>query len=366
MDLTFVSGNPHLPQVVGGVEVNTHELATELVQRGHRVSVVAKLSLRNVFGVRRAARGLFGGRRTWVDRDLGYPVFRSRRPWDPPADCADSSVAVVQNGGMLELAAGFARIGVPSVAYLHGLGFETWSQKAGSALPFRGYIANSQFTAERLRRAFGLDAVIIPPLFRRERYLTRVEGDAVTFINPVPEKGVDLALSVAALCPEIPFSFVCAWPLGVSGMAMLKHKLRLFPNVTLRRRSSDMRPIYRNTRILMVPSQWEAETWGRVVTEAQFSGIPVVASNRGGLPEAVGAGGLILGYDQPAEIWAEAICDLWSNPARYRELSQAALAHSARPALDPDRQLAILLGALECFVGSAGAKSSTAPAASLA
>ncbi len=43
MDIAFVSGNPHLPQVMGGVEVNTHELANELVRRGHRVSVLAKL-----------------------------------------------------------------------------------------------------------------------------------------------------------------------------------------------------------------------------------------------------------------------------------------------------------------------------------
>lgn len=351
MEIAFVSGNPHLPQVVGGVEVNTHELATELVRREHAVSVMAKLSLRNFFGLRRVAGGLVSGSRVCMDRDLGYPVFRSRRPWDPPAELARCAVAVIQNGGMLDLAAGFARIGVPSVAYLHGLGFETWPRKLGRKLPFRGYIANSQFTAGRLRRAFGVDSVVVPPLFRRERYLTPVEGDAVTFINPVPEKGRDLALAVAALCPEIPFRFVCGWPLGVRRLAALKRQLRALSNVTLWPRSSDMRSVYRETKILIVPSQWESETWGRVVTEAQFSGIPVIASKRGGLPEAVGPGGLMLGHDQPAEIWAAAIRALWSNPAQYRELSEAALAHAARPALDVDQQLGILLSALEGFVG---------------
>ena len=53
MNITFVSGNPHLPQLVGGVEVNTHELARELTGRGHQVCVLAKLSLRNGFGLRR-------------------------------------------------------------------------------------------------------------------------------------------------------------------------------------------------------------------------------------------------------------------------------------------------------------------------
>src|SRR5262245_22038063 len=65
--IALVSGKPHLPQMVGGVEVNTHELAGELIRRGHRASVVAKLSLRNVFGVCRAARTAVNGRGVWND-----------------------------------------------------------------------------------------------------------------------------------------------------------------------------------------------------------------------------------------------------------------------------------------------------------
>jgi glycosyltransferase involved in cell wall biosynthesis len=98
--------------------------------------------------------------------------------------------------------------------------------------------------------------------------------------------------------------------------------------------------------MLLVPSQWESETWGRVVTEAQFSGIPVVASSRGGLPEAVGAGGTILTHDAVAELWAATIRDLWRDDRRHRALSQAALAHAARPAIDPDYQLPLLLETL--------------------
>ena len=54
----------------------------------------------------------------------------------------------------------------------------------------------------------------------------------------------------------------------------------------------DMRSVYRDTKVLLVPSQW-LETWGRVATEAQFSGIPVLASRSGALPEAVGPGGIL-------------------------------------------------------------------------
>jgi glycosyltransferase involved in cell wall biosynthesis len=348
VDIAFVSGNPHLPQVIGGVEVNTHELAGELIRRGNRVWVVAKLSLRTGFGLWRAARIGVLGRNFSVDRELGYPVFRSRRPWRLTDELPRPAVAVVQNGPMLDFAAVFARFGVPSVAYLHGLNFEDWAAGATPvALPFRGYIANSRFTAERFRHRYGLDTVVIPPLFRRERYVTQAGGPMVTFINPVPVKGMELALEIAERCPDIPFCFVRAWPLGMSEGARLRRQLRRFGNIQLRDPTSDMRSVYRDTRILLVPSQWEAETWGRVASEAQFSGIPVVASNRGGLPEAVGPGGIILGYDQPATIWADALRRLWFDARRYSELSEAALRHAGRPELHPDRQVDLLVETLE-------------------
>jgi len=348
VDIAFVSGNPHLPQVIGGVEINTHELAGELIRRGNRVWVVAKLSLRNGFGLWRAARSGVLRRNFSVDRDLGYPVFRSRRPCKLADELPRPAVAVVQNGAMLDFAAAFARVGVPSVAYLHGLGFEGWGKTAAPVpLPFRGYIANSRFTAERFRHRYGLDTVVIPPLFRRERYVTQAGGPMVTFINPVPVKGMELALEIAELCPDIPFCFVRAWPLRMREAARLRRRLRRLGNIQLRDRTSDMRSVYRDTKILLVPSQWEDETWGRVASEAQFSGIPVVASNRGGLPEAVGPGGIILGYNQPAIVWAEALRQLWFDARRYGELSDAALGHANRPELHPDHQVDLLVETLE-------------------
>jgi glycosyltransferase involved in cell wall biosynthesis len=349
MDIAFVSGNAHLPQLMGGIEVNTHALAGELIRRGHRVCVLAKLSMRNSFGLWRVAQNTATGRKIWVDRDLGYPVFRSRHPWDDVGDLPRPTVAIVQNGPMVDFATAFARIGVPSLAYLSGLGFQSWrfNGRPECALPFRGYIAVSHFTAERLRGLYGLDALVLPPLFRRERYATRASGRMVTFINPVAVKGVDLALEIAALCPEIPFCFVRGWPLGLKELANLKRSIRRLGNVVLRDRTSDMQLVYQQTRILLVPSQWEDETWGRVVTEAQFSGIPAVTSKRGGLPEAVGPGGIMLGHDEPAAVWAAAVRELWSNDQLYRNLSQKALDYAARADLDPDHQVSLLIDALE-------------------
>lgn len=272
------------------------------------------------------------------------------QPLQPPTILSALDVAVLQNGPMLELASGFAQIGVPSVAYLHGLGFETWADRTVS-LPFRGYIANSQFTAGRLQRAFGVGSVVVPPLFQRERYATEVEGRAVTFINPVPEKGLDLALQIAGSCPEIPFCFVRGWRTSWNDDRALKRQVNRLGNVELRDQTSDMRSVYRETKILLVPSQWEAETWGRVVTEAQFSGIPVLASDRGGLPESVGPGGVVLRHNDSAAVWAEALRRLWFDPDAYSELASAALRHANSPLVNPDLQLTTFLTAVERFTG---------------
>jgi glycosyltransferase involved in cell wall biosynthesis len=339
-----------LPQLAGGVEINTHQLSHELLARGHEPAVLARLSLRDMFGAKNLARMALAGHQCCMDRDQGYEVYRARRPWGDLSGLGRADIGVVQNGGMIALARALDRVGVKSVAYLHGLEFLDWHaelQGDEAGLPFCGYIANSDFTARRFRQRWGADATVIPPLIRQELYWTdRVERH-VTFINPVPVKGVDLAIQVARLCPEIPFCFVRGWPLRAGALRRLKSAVNELPNVFLRGSAADMRSVYRTTRLLLVPSQWEAETWGRVASEAQVSGIPVVASDRGGLPESVGPGGFILGHQQPAEEWADVVRRLWHDPSLYQLTSSAALAHARRPNLDSDRQVSTFLAVLE-------------------
>jgi glycosyltransferase involved in cell wall biosynthesis len=110
-----------------------------------------------------------------------------------------------------------------------------------------------------------------------------------------------------------------------------------------------MRGLFRRTRILLAPSQWE-EAWGRVASEAQCSGIPVVGSSRGGLPEAIGPGGMVLDYDAPIADWVDAVRGLWSDPDRHQAASAAARAHSLRPEMDSERQFTTFLSILESAV----------------
>jgi glycosyltransferase involved in cell wall biosynthesis len=59
--------------------------------------------------------------------------------------------------------------------------------------------------------------------------------------------------------------------------------------------------VYSRARVTMVPSRW-AEAFPRAIIESQFLGIPVVASARGGIPEAISDPAMLVeDIENPAE-----------------------------------------------------------------
>lgn len=83
----------------------------------------------------------------------------------------------------------------------------------------------------------------------------------------------------------------------------------------------------RRASLVLVPSQ--TETFGLVALEAAASGVPVVARSAGGLREAVidGETGVLVSGDDP-EIWAAAMMELLSDPARLERMGAAAREHA--------------------------------------
>jgi glycosyltransferase involved in cell wall biosynthesis len=69
--------------------------------------------------------------------------------------------------------------------------------------------------------------------------------------------------------------------------------------------------------VLVVPSRFEA--FGRVVAEAMHMGVPVVASEVGGLPEVVGDCGLLVPPDRP-DLLARQIVRLAESPTLTADL----------------------------------------------
>ncbi len=344
MRILFASEFHHLPQSFGGIQSSTHELARELVKRGHFAAVAASLFPSDFLGIRSRALGRLFSRRKVHDRFLGYPTYRRWSVLSSLPELVEEirpDVAIVQPADQIPLAQELTRLSIPTIVYLRDV---EWPELHGDPreLPRSVFVANSRYTAHRFREEFALDSTIIRPLFRSENYRTVGGGDNITFINPHPFKGSDIAIRLVAECPDIPFRFVRSWGLPEEQQELLRRLVALHKNLTVAKPTNNMKEVYRRARLILMPSVWE-EAWGRVATEAQFSGIPIIASNRGGLPESVGPGGVLIDPDGPLEPWVRAVRGLWHDQAQYEELSNAALAYSKRIEINPDHQIDLLL-----------------------
>jgi glycosyltransferase involved in cell wall biosynthesis len=83
-----------------------------------------------------------------------------------------------------------------------------------------------------------------------------------------------------------------------------------------------------------------------VASEAQVSGIPVLASTRGGLPESVGPGGILVDPTASLDCWERALARMWDDDAEYERLAELARQHSRRPEFQPAAIIAQLLDVL--------------------
>jgi glycosyltransferase involved in cell wall biosynthesis len=180
----------------------------------------------------------------------------------------------------------------------------------------------SNFLRSRHEPPAGNRCVVLYPQFHEELYAVESVGECFTFINPLPLKGLELFRTMCELRPHLQFIAVQGWSREPPDIAAA--------NVVVMAQQYDMRNVYSKSKALLVPSVCE-EAFGRIVVEAAFSGIPSIASNIGGLCEAVGDGGILLPNDLDA--WLDAIDSLLDREV-YAELSMKALAHSEKFKVD--------------------------------
>lgn len=350
MRVLLATGHGHLPEAMGGAQSSTRQLAESLTEAGHEVAILCALWGVGWTGFKSRVKKRVTRAEFACDRFKGHLVFRGWNPAqvDEVVERFHPDVAVVQQWRTVPIARALRRHGVAVVFYFRNVEFEDLQGDPGEIDDAR-FICNSRFSAAAFRHEFGIEATVIPPGIDPRRYATAGQGRHVTLINPHPQKGGLLATEIARACPEIPFLFVHSWMLDREMGRGLQQRLKALRNVRLLGRRNDMRSVYRRTRILLAPSQW-CEAWGRVATEAHCSGIPVIGSNRGGLPEAIGEGGVVLAHDAPVEEWATAIRRLWDDPDEWARYSAAARRASARPELNLDWQLRTLVEELRSAV----------------
>lgn len=353
MRILFAAKHLHFPQGAGGLERNTHELCLRLLQQGVTPAVVCNLQPdRSMISLtNRLTRKVTPWQRFPVDGQLGYKVYRGWEADDGAAEVVGRfkpDVVIAQSAAPVPLVQSFQPSGLPLMAYFH----EALRPSDAAALRQMGDIgllANSEFTAKKMRDASGFEPAVVIPLVDPEFYKAETNPERVLFVNTVPRKGLEIAFGLAQGRPDVQFDFVLSWILKPHQVEAITARARACGNVTLHPPTNDMRLLYRSARLVLAPSIVE-EAWGRVVTEAHVNGIPVLTSDRGGLPEAVGPGGLTVSPESPPSAWGAAFSQLWDDEAEHARFSAAAREFSKRPRIQPDVIVAKFIHEVRTFV----------------
>jgi surfactin synthase thioesterase subunit/glycosyltransferase involved in cell wall biosynthesis len=147
-----------------------------------------------------------------------------------------------------------------------------------------GIVGVSEYVAGYVRQWGGLNAIHIPISLIEPgevRQLGRFENPYVVMVNPCAVKGISIFLALADQARDLQFAAVPTWGTNAGDLAAV-HRL---PNISVLDPVENLDDLFRRTRVVLVPSLW-AEARSRVVLEAMLRGIPVMASDMGGLKEA--------------------------------------------------------------------------------
>jgi glycosyltransferase involved in cell wall biosynthesis len=191
-------------------------------------------------------------------------------------------------------------------------------------------VATSGWTRSRLAQLYGVPAsVATPGVTPAPLAPGSAGGTALLCVAALtPHKGHDVLIEALAGLDE-PYTCVCAGSLERDP----GHAARIRRDAPDRVRfagaltGADLDAAYAGADLLVLPSR--AETYGMVVTEALARGIPVLAAEVGGVPEALGRSpggalpGLLVPPGDPAAL-AAALRRWLNEPELRRDLRAAA------------------------------------------
>jgi glycosyltransferase involved in cell wall biosynthesis len=195
-------------------------------------------------------------------------------------------------------------------------------------LSTRRVVVVSRFLQERVKKDLNVQSSICHPIIDLGRYAaqTRVtKGPAIGFYTDGSpfHKGDELVCRIVEKLPETHFVVV--------GKGFLHPWDEIPGSVEYRGLVSDMRTFYGDISVLLVPSFVE-EGHPRVILEAAANGIPAIANRIGGIPEALGASGILietgpgdnLDIERLAKRYVDEIRELLRDGDTYARLSEKA------------------------------------------
>ena len=340
------------PPRIGGIQYYVERLVDGLVAAGDQVVVYASS---------------YAGAAEW-DAAQPYTVVRAATPTMLPTPLVVArvlSLAKEHRPDVLVFGAAFplglmgpvvrARHGVPYVAFTHGLEVSS-ARMPGGGLPLRGVGSRasavtyvSHWCQDLLEPAFGAGPVhqLLPPAVDPEVFHPGVDGrevrrryglDGVPLVvcvsRLVERKGQDTVIdALAAVRRRVPDAHVLVVGDGPHRSALEAQAARLghADRVVFAGSVPDgeLAAHYAAGDVFAMPCRerkggLEVEAFGIVFIQAEAVGVPVVAGNIGGVPDALvdGRTGLLVDPTDAAAV-AEALASLLEDPDRAAAMGAA-------------------------------------------
>lgn len=168
----------------------------------------------------------------------------------------------------------------PVVFISHNTAFEAYDCVRDN--PEVGIIYNCN--AMREQSPFTNDSIVLHPAIDSTKVAQNNSGEYITMINCNENKGGKIFSRVAAAMPGRKF-------LAVKG-SYDEQFIADLPNIKVVENSPDILTVYKQTRILLMPSRYES--WGMTATEAMANGIPVICTPTFGLKENCAEAGIFV------------------------------------------------------------------------
>ncbi|MFN8814241.1 MAG: glycosyltransferase [Acidobacteriota bacterium] len=226
-------------------------------------------------------------------------------------------------------------------------GPEAWHADAGAARMLKdalAIVAIGEHMGAYIERHLGRAAEVIPPALYGEPPWAEFDNFAAgtaLLINPSAVKGIKIFLGVADALPQYRFLALRGWGTTAADEAALRSRA----NVEVLETVPRIEDVLKGSSVLLAPSLWY-EGFGLVATEALLRGVPVIASDHGGLTEAAlmrlpvrPIRRWLSSYDdtgmpqavveeQPLEEWIAAVDRLLSDREEYERERARGLEHA--------------------------------------
>lgn len=300
----------YLPKHNAGAEVMLHEILLELIKFGHKATVICGESdVSEYQGIK------------IINRNNRIAIYNAMKDCDVMITHLD----LTRNAIMIR-----NKYKVPIVHIVHNDTQLLHNQVKENECDL--IVANSKWISDTIK--LNKPKIIVYPPIDVEKYeVYNSSAKSVTLINLFEKKGANTFWKLVELMPNQEFIGV----IGGYGKQIIPKELP--NNVKIIKHTPNIKEVYKQTKILLVPSVYES--WGRVGMEAYSSGIPVIANPTEGLLESLSYAGIFVD-EKDVEGYAKVINKLMDNIVYYEEVSKNAKSRVKEVEKEYKKQILVL------------------------